>query len=145
MVIRLSCWSTIQSPSWLKFQTGLVQKIKCTLRWQAVLDIWTNPKFHCKYVHVVVFDIITAIPIKDNVNWNQILCYTLLFSSCRKGSVIVNFTVTLEAVNSNEILNFMENAEKDGRLADLTVTSVSLSAVGSKYFIIAATSLHKRY
>ncbi len=46
----------------------------------------------------------------------------------------MNFTVTFEAVNSVEILNFMDNTEKDGGLADLAVTSVSLSAVGSKYF-----------
>ncbi len=62
------------------------------------------------------------------------MLYFFLFSSCRKGSVIVNFTVTFEAVNSEEILNFMENTEKDGSLADLAVASVSLSAAGSKYF-----------
>ena len=38
--------------------------------------------------------------------------------------------MTFEAVNSDEILNLTENVEKDGRLADLTVASVSLSAVG---------------
>lgn len=43
----------------------------------------------------------------------------------------MNFTVTFDAVNSDEILNFTENTEKNGRLADLAVSSVSLSAVGS--------------
>lgn len=59
------------------------------------------------------------------------MCYTFLSSSYRKGSVIVNFTVIFKAVDSDEILTFTEFSEKDGKLADLVVTSVSLSAVGS--------------
>ena len=54
-----------------------------------------------------------------------------LSSSYRNGSVIANFTVIFKAVDSHEILMFTEISEKDGRLADLAISNVSLTAVGS--------------
>jgi len=59
------------------------------------------------------------------------MCYTVLSSSYREGSVIANFTVIFKEVDSHEILTFMEISEKNGRLADLAISSVSLSAIGS--------------
>ena len=59
------------------------------------------------------------------------MCYTVLSSSYREGSVIANFTVIFKEVDSHEILTLMEISEKNGRLADLAISSVSLSAIGS--------------
>ena len=59
------------------------------------------------------------------------MCYTVLSSSYREGSVIANFTVIFKEVDSHEILTFTEISERNGRLADLAISSVSLSAIGS--------------
>ena len=56
-----------------------------------------------------------------------------IFNLCRKGSVIVHFTITFRELDSDELLIFTDTAEK-GRIADLKVTSVSLLvAVGESF------------
>ena len=56
-----------------------------------------------------------------------------LFNLCRKGSVIVHFTITFRELDSDELLIFTDTADK-GRIADLKVTSVSLLVAGGESF-----------
>lgn len=56
-----------------------------------------------------------------------------LFNLCRKGSVIVHFTITFRELDSDELLIFTDTADK-GRIADLIVTSVSLLVAGGESF-----------
>ena len=56
-----------------------------------------------------------------------------LFNLCRKGSVIVHFTITFRELDSDELLIFTDTADK-GRIADLIVTSVSLLVAGGGSF-----------
>ena len=56
-----------------------------------------------------------------------------LFNLCRKGSVIVHFTVTFRELDSDELLIFTDTADK-GRIADLKVTPVSLLVAGGESF-----------
>ena len=56
--------------------------------------------------------------------------FAFFLNLCRKGSVIVNFTITFRELDSDELLIFTDTAEKDGRIADLKVSSVSLSVAG---------------
>ena len=57
-----------------------------------------------------------------------------IFNLCRKGSVIVHFTITFRELDSDELLIFTDTADKDGRIADLKVTSVSLLVAGGESF-----------
>ena len=56
-----------------------------------------------------------------------------IFNLCRKGSVIVHFTITFRELDSDELLIFTDTADK-GRIADLKVTSVSLLVAGGESF-----------
>ena len=56
-----------------------------------------------------------------------------IFNLCRKGSVIVLFTITFRELDSDELLIFTDTADK-GRIADLKVTSVSLLVAGGESF-----------
>ena len=56
-----------------------------------------------------------------------------IFNLCRKGSVIVLFTITFRELDSDELLIFTDTADK-GRIADLIVTSVSLLVAGGESF-----------
>ena len=60
-------------------------------------------------------------------------CIAFLFNLCRKGSVIVHFTITFRELDSDELLIFTDTADK-GRIADLKVTSVSLLVAGGESF-----------
>ncbi|XP_022801932.1 uncharacterized protein LOC111339520 [Stylophora pistillata] len=68
---------------------------------------------------------------------------------CREGSVIVNFTITFRVLDSNELLIFTDATEKNGRIADLEVSSATLSVTGvpnqtpeiTKIYLTSATSV----